>query len=460
MTGNDLLLAIGSASDENLLLTESIPMKAEKNRLWILPAAAAALLVIVFGALALLHFGKGPNKGQYAWFVPTDIPTEEATRTQDGIPTGMPSEEPTQDPHHFMPAASDPVPPLLTEPPGPVSSCVPPLEFTLEGYMVYGTTIDGDRFALESEEQLVDEYIHGCPNSAVMRRLFSMKGGEYYFVPASLPDDAVLLVIIPDYSNLSFLYYSASDPGERYVFEWVGHDDPIIAEDYSEWLASNPYFEKTEDFYISDQIGYCDHGYKEIYLIRDGSVFRAAMPSSASIEEIRAFVDPVRVLLPDPDPAYVDELSFTSVDECLAAIAGNTSPQSVLAGLEGIYTLKNDEGRITGISVKRDTVTVHFSDERGNALYYLTMYRRADPDNAWLIERAQMEELFSFYCDLDTSDSNAMYLVYDMIGHPNIYWLKNGRAFRLYVYFGEYEPDMSQESILELSQVELLRVGT
>lgn len=116
-------------------------------------------------------------------------------------------------------------------------------------------------------------------------------------------------------------------------------------------------------------------------------------------------------------------------------------------------TLKN-------IFASRDTVTVHFSDERGNALYYLTMYRRADPDNAWLIERAQMEELFSFYCDLDTSDSNAMYLVYDMIGHPNIYWLKNGRAFRLYVYFGEYEPDMSQESILELSQVELLRAGT
>ena len=67
------------------------------------------------------------------------------------------------------------------------------------------------------------------------------------------------------------------------------------------------------------------------------------MPITAEIEEIRSFIDPVMVMLPDPDPACIDELTFRSMDECLDAIAANTSAESVLAGLEGIYTLKNGE---------------------------------------------------------------------------------------------------------------------
>ena len=453
MTGNDLLLAIGSASDENLLLTESIPKKTEKNRLWILTAAAVAVLVIGFSVFALLHFGKGPNKGQYAGLVPTGIPAEEATRTPDGKPTEMPSEEPTPDPYHGIPATFDPFPPPPTEPPGPVPSSDPPPVFTVSDYMIYGTTANGDRYALESEEQLVDEYIHGCRNSFALRNLFSMKGGECYFVPAVLPGDAVLLMIIPYMSNMSFLYYSESNPTERYVFEWVDMNDPAAAEVYREWLESNEHFVRSDDLYIFDHVGFCDPGYKDIYLIRDGNVFNVAMPFDSTLEEIRSFVDPVKVMLPDPDPACVDELFFVSMDECLNAIAANTSAESVLAGLEGIYTLKNGEGRISRISVKRDAVTVHFSDEGGRALYYLAMYRRADPDNDWLLGTAQSDPLYSFCCELKLNSSEYIYLVYDTILHPNLYWIENGRAFRLYMYFGEEETDLSQENVIEFCKV-------
>ncbi|MBO4879753.1 MAG: hypothetical protein J5544_05795 [Clostridia bacterium] len=450
MTGKDLLKAIGSASDENLLLAESVPLKNKTNRLWII-AAAAAVLVLCFGMIALNHFAKKPADDRYADASATPDPNAEiiteAPATQLPPATSAVAEPTGQ-------ITAEPMQPPPTELPAPVTSSEPPPEFTVEGYMIYGTTANGDRYALESEEQLVDEYVHGCRNSFALRNLFSMRGGEYYFIPASLPDDAVLLMIIPHYlGNLCFLYYSESDPSQRYVFEWVSHDDPTITEDYTEWLESNPNFEKTDDLYIRNTVGYCDPGYKDIYLIRDGRVFHAAMPITAEIEEIRSFIDPVMVMLPDPDPACIDELTFRSMDECLDAIAANTSAESVLAGLEGIYTLKNGEGRISRISVKRDAVTVHFSDEEERALYYLTMYRHADPDNDWLLGTAQSDPLYSFCCDIKLNSSEYIYLVYDTILHPNLYWIENGRAFRLYMYFGEEETDLSQENVIELCKV-------
>ncbi len=449
MTGKDLLKAIGSASDENLLLAESVPPKNKTNRLWII-AAAAAVLVLCFGMMALNHFAKKPADDRYAEAAATPDPNaeigSEAPATQLPPSTSAVSEPTGQ-------ITAEPMKPPRTEPPGPVPSSDPPPVFTVSDYMIYGTTANGDRYALESEEQLVDEYIHGCRNSFALRNLFSMRGGECYFVPAVLPGDAVLLMIIPYMSNMSFLYYSESNPTERYVFEWVDMNDPAAAEDYREWLESNEHFVRSDDLYIFDHVGFCDPGYKDIYLIRDGNVFNVAMPFDSTLEEIRSFVDPVKVMLPDPDPACVDELFFVSMDECLNAIAANTSAESVLAGLEGIYTLKNGEGRISRISVKRDAVTVHFSDEGGRALYYLAMYRRADPDNDWLLGTAQSDPLYSFCCDIKLNSSEYIYLVYDTILHPNLYWIENGRAFRLYMYFGEEETDLSQENVIEFCKV-------
>ena len=93
------------------------------------------------------------------------------------------------------------------------------------------------------------------------------------------------------------------------------------------------------------------------------------------------------------------------------------------------------------------------SNKEERALYYLTMYRHADPDNDWLLGTAQADPLYSFCCDIKLNSSEYIYLVYDTILHPNLYWIENGRAFRLYMYFGEEETDLSQENVIELCKV-------
>ncbi len=438
MTGNDLIKAIGSASDENLLLSEEIPAQKRKSRMWILASAAAAIIILGLGIIAITHFKKKPIEDMHTALVTTAYPTMEATSrpttAATAEPTESPSAQPTQD-----------------------TSSAPPPVFSIEGFMVHGHTTFYDSYS--SKEELTAEYVRGGKNSDILRNLFSMRSGEFYFAPANDPENAELMMIVPTYGTIAFLYQAPDDPTERYAFEWIARISP----EEVEWLIAHLNsgiggFKLTEGYYITDYYYEYNNNasYKEVYLIRDSYVFRAAMPVDCTIDEIKSFVDPVMVILPDPDPSCVDTLKFKSIDECLAAISENTSDQSVLAGLDGIYTLKKDEVVVTGVTINRDSVVLGYANESGWSLYILTMFRQDKPDSDWLLEKAKEDPLYSFSCDLDVSASNRIYLVYDTIGHPNLYWIEEGKAFRLYMYFGEEETDLSQESVLELCHVLLL----
>lgn len=324
MTGEKLLDMMGELEEEDILRSETAEKRRPRALLWV--AAAAAAVALGVGVFAAARFFKAPG-GEISVHAPTEEPTDRPTVGPMETPEGTVA---------------------------PITSPEPPFDFEPWSYLVHGEPVFGYAFA--TEEDFAEDYRRGGQESPRMRYLFSMQGGEFYFTPGRVPEGMELEFMIPAEDSVALVYKTDTEPVKRCSFEWYVAAD---AREYGERLEGMPgeYVKRGEIYLAASESG----GYRGAFLIKDGRVFYSVFPTDWSEEELASFLDPRLVMLPDPDPALIDELRFSGIEECLEAIRQNGSEESVLAGLEGLYVLKDCELPVTYVLVTREKVVVRYN---------------------------------------------------------------------------------------------------